>query len=109
MCHQLVGTVLNHRPAAAVREGKSTGPSEASEVELHELLPDGVTPAINLAQLLVQNCAGNYCKIDRAISNRKTALQNSKRLLPSLMHSLSTEINRNNVSGGAWIPAGSLQ
>lgn len=109
MCCQPVGTVLNHDPAAAVGEGKSTALAEASEAELHELLPDGVTPAINLLQLLVPNCAGNYCKIDRAISNRKTALQNSKHLLPRVMHSLSTEINRNNVNGGAWIPAGSLQ
>jgi len=71
---------------------------EASKVELHELLPDGVTSAINLVQLLVQNCVGNYYKIDQAIRNRKTTLQNSNHRLPSVMHSLSTEINRNNIN-----------
>lgn len=57
---------------------------EASEGEPNEL-PDGVTPVINFVQLLVQSCTGNYCKMDQSISNRKTALQKSKLLLPVLL------------------------
>lgn len=67
---------------------------EASEGEPNEL-PDGVTPVINFVQLLAQSRTGNYCKTDQSISNRKTALQKSKLLLPVVVHSLSTEIDRN--------------
>lgn len=85
-------SALSRGPAPAAGHPKGTGLAEPSEVELGEVLPGGVTPVINLVQLLVQNCAGNYCEIDQGISNRKVALRNSKHLLPSVMRSLSMEI-----------------
>lgn len=66
--------------------GRRTKRAEkASEGEPNEL-PDGATPVINSVQLLVQSCTGNYCKMDQSISNRKTALQKSKLLLPAVIH-----------------------
>lgn len=47
-------------PSCCGRRGK------VNRAELHQHLPDAVLPAINLVQLLVQHCAGNYCKVYQA-------------------------------------------